>query len=68
MKNYVTSTLHALKARRANSQEWSRLERVLTGPTNLAQVSDTEAVPDRYAAEENLQMLQYLALQTSQTV
>ena len=54
MKNYVTSALHTLEARRATRNEWSRLELV----------SDLQ----RYANEDASEMRHFLAAQTSQTV
>ncbi|GAA1434183.1 hypothetical protein GCM10009616_27880 [Microlunatus lacustris] len=57
MKNYVTSALHALEARRAEGA-WSRLDRQPLGYPTL------ESAPDEDAPE----MRHYLAAQTSQTV
>ena len=56
MKNYVTSALHALEARRADGA-WSRLDRQPLGYPTLGSA-------DENAAE----MRHYLAAQTSQTV
>lgn len=57
MKNYVTSALQAIEARRADGA-WSRLDRQPLGYPTL------EATP----GEDATQMRQYLAAQTSQTV
>ena len=57
MKNYVTSALHTLEARRSN-RAWSRLDRQPLGYPTLA------TTPEQDTAE----MRHYLAAQTSQTV
>jgi hypothetical protein len=54
MKHYLSNALHALEARRAGHQQWSRLERDLTS--------------DRHPDEDASEMRRYLAAQTSQTV
>ena len=57
MKNYVTSALHALEARRAD-RAWSRLDRQPLGyPT-----------PETAPVEDAAEMRHFLAAQTSQTV
>jgi hypothetical protein len=57
MKNYVTSTLHALEARRAD-HAWSRLDRQPLGYPTL----------DSSPVEDSPEMRHFLAVQTSQTV
>lgn len=68
MKNPFTSALHALEARRASTQEWSRLERVLTSDASTARRQGLESVLDGRPAEDTSEMRRYLAAQTSQTV
>jgi hypothetical protein len=57
LKNYVTSALHALEARRA-ARSWSRLDRQPLGYPAL----------DPTADEDTTEMRHFLAAQTSQTV
>ncbi|SDT36588.1 hypothetical protein SAMN04488543_3972 [Friedmanniella luteola] len=56
MKNFVTSALHALEARRAD-HAWSRLDRQLGYPAL-----------DPNPVEDTTEMRHFLAVQTSQTV
>jgi hypothetical protein len=68
MKNYVTSALHALEARRATKQEWSRLGHAVSGSSVDTGRLDLAAELNRYANEDTSQMRHFLAAQASQTV
>ena len=68
MKNYVTSALHALEARRATKQEWSRLGHAVSGSSVPSGRLDLVGELHRYANEDTSQMRHFLAAQTSQTV
>ena len=68
MKNYVTSALQALEARRATKQEWSRLGRAVAGSEVPTGRLDLVAELRRHANEDTSQMRHFLAAQTSQSV
>jgi hypothetical protein len=67
MKHYLTNALRALEARRSGDQQWSRLEREITGRPSPAERLDLGSLPDHHP-EDTSEMRRYLAAQTSQTV
>jgi hypothetical protein len=67
MKHYLTNALRALEVR-SGDQQWSRLEREITGHPSRAERLDLGSMLDRHPGEDTSEMRRYLAAQTSQTV
>lgn len=69
MKKHLGSARRALKARRADRQEWARLERVLAPRVSPAEQTDLAlALGPGAGGSDGLEMQRYLAAQTAQLV
>ena len=68
MKKIVVRARHALRARRADKQQWSRLDRDLSMYSTPRDRLDFAGMLDRYPDQETELLRSTLARQTAQAV